>query len=140
MEETVFVPLEIQNEAKIYCLNLLPIKSKDVYEKELQNFNAWKQERGVSGIKEDVILAYFLSLQKKCASSSMWTKYSMLKTTLKVHNNLDISKYGKLKAYLKSQSRTYKSKKAKVLEKEHIEEFLLNALNSEHLMTKVIKF
>jgi hypothetical protein len=64
----------------------------------------------------------------------------MLKTTLKVHNNLDISKYGKLKAYLKSQSRTYKSKKAKMLEKEHIEEFLLNASNSEHLMTKVIKF
>jgi hypothetical protein len=64
----------------------------------------------------------------------------MLKTTLKVHNNLDISKYGKIKAYLKSQSRTYKSKKAKVLEKEHIEEFLLNASNSEHLMTKVIKF
>jgi hypothetical protein len=75
MEETVFVPLEIQAEAKIACLNLLPIKSKDVYEKELQNFNAWKQERGVSGINEDVlyVLAYFLSLQKKCASSSMWT-------------------------------------------------------------------
>jgi hypothetical protein len=36
----------------------------------------------------------------------------MLKTTLKVHNNLDISKYGKLKAYLKSQSTyEYKSKK-----------------------------
>jgi hypothetical protein len=33
MEETVFVPLEIQEEAKIACLNLLPIKSKDVYEK-----------------------------------------------------------------------------------------------------------
>jgi hypothetical protein len=46
----------------------------------------------------------------------------------------------KIKAYLKRQSRTYKSKKAKVLEKEHIEEFLLNASNSEHLMTKVIKF
>ncbi|CAH1379251.1 unnamed protein product [Tenebrio molitor] len=66
----------------------------------------------------------------------MWTKSSMLKTTLKIHNNLDISKYGKMKAYLKSQSRTYKSKKAMVLEKEHIEEFLLNVLNSEHLMTK----
>ncbi|KAJ3638062.1 hypothetical protein MTP99_001470 [Tenebrio molitor] len=75
MEETVFVPLEIQEEAKIACLNLLPIKSKDVYEKELQNFNAWKQERGVSGInEEEVILAYFISLQKKCASSSMWTR------------------------------------------------------------------
>jgi hypothetical protein len=27
----------------------------EIYEKELQNFNAWKQERGVSGINEDVI-------------------------------------------------------------------------------------
>jgi formylmethanofuran dehydrogenase subunit A len=98
-EKTVFVPLEIQEEDKIACLNLLPIKSKDVYEKELQNSNAWKQERGVSGINEDVIrIGIFPQPPEKMCQLVDVDEVFMLKTTLKVHNNLDISKYGKLKA------------------------------------------
>ena len=68
---------------------------------------------------------------------SLWKKYSMLKSTLKVYKNVNISVYGKLIAYLKSESRTYKPKKAKILEKHHIEKFLKEAPDNTFLMMKV---
>jgi hypothetical protein len=67
----------------------------------------------------------------------MWTKFSMLKATLKVHRNIDISKYSKLIVFLKSKSRTYKPK-AKILESEHIKQFLKEAPDEKYLMVKVI--
>ncbi|CAH1366188.1 unnamed protein product, partial [Tenebrio molitor] len=67
----------------------------------------------------------------------MWTKFSMLKATLKVHRNIDISKYSKLIVFLKSKSRTYKPKKAKILESEHIKQFLKEAPDEKYLMVKV---
>jgi len=81
--EPVSVPDKIKNEALIACSKLIPSKSKESYEKEYQNYCAWKAENGVSdGINEEILLAYFHSLGKKCASSSVWTKYSMLKSML----------------------------------------------------------
>jgi hypothetical protein len=41
-----------------------------------------------------------------------------------VHRNIDVAKFSKLAAFLKCQSRTYEFKKAKILEEEHIKEFL----------------
>ncbi|KAJ8921706.1 hypothetical protein NQ315_010616 [Exocentrus adspersus] len=78
-------------------------------------------------INEEVMLSYFLSLKKKYAVSSLWSKYSMLKATIKVYKNTDIGKYSKLTAYLKSESRGYKPKKAAILERAHIEGFLTRA-------------
>jgi hypothetical protein len=39
---------------------------------------------------ENVLLEYFQNVKKNFAASSMWTKYSMLKITLKVLNYLSI--------------------------------------------------
>lgn len=127
----------IAEEAQLATLNLLPEKSKKEYERQFAEFNCWREKRGVKSITEDVLLAYFYNAEKKFAASSLWTKYSMLKSTLKVHNNLDISKYSKLTAFLKSKARRYVPKKAKVLEREHIEVFLKEA-GDEYLMTKVL--
>lgn len=138
MEDNENIPAEIIAEAQEATLNLLPVKSRDAYEKVLAEFNDWREKRGVIAITEDVLLAYFLNIKKKFAASSMWTKYSMLKATLKTHKNIDISRYGKLIAYLKSASKTYKPKKAKILEREHIEQFLKEAPDEEYLMMKVI--
>ncbi|KAJ8912503.1 hypothetical protein NQ315_000679 [Exocentrus adspersus] len=86
---------------------------------------------------EEVLLAYFFNVEKHFAASSMWTKYSMLKSMLKVHKGTDISKYGKLTSYLKVESRKYKTKKAKILERNRIEEFLKKAPDVEYLQVKV---
>lgn len=134
------IPAEILAEAEQATLELLPRKSKEAYEKEFAEFINWKEKRGcvTSVITEELLLAYFLNISKRYASSSSWTKYSMLKTTLKVHRNIDIAKFSKLTAFLKSQSRTYKPKKAKILEEEHIKQFLQKAPDTKYLMMKVI--
>ena len=96
-----------------------------------------ERKTGVMTTNGEVLLSYFLNL-KKYAISSMWSKYSMLKAAIKVHKNIDIGKYSKLTAYLKSESRGYKAKKAAVLERAHVEEFLTRACDKEYLMIKVI--
>lgn len=84
-----------------------------------------------------MLLSYFFNVEKRFAASSVWTKYSMLKSTLKVHKGIDISKYGKLTSYLKAESRNYKPRKAKILERNQIEKFLKEAPDEEYLQVKV---
>ncbi|KAJ3620904.1 hypothetical protein MTP99_004816 [Tenebrio molitor] len=48
------------------------------------------------------------------------------------------SKYSMLKAAIKNQSRGYRPKKAEVLERTHVEEFLTRACDKEYLMIKVM--
>lgn len=138
LQEAVFIPLEVKKEAQAACYKLLPKKSKDNYDKEFRHFEEWRKQQSITGINEEVMLAYFHIYRRKIAPSSLWTKYSMLRSTLKVYMNSDISKYGKLISYLKSEARTHKSKKAKILERLHIEKFLNEAPNNKYLMMKVL--
>ncbi|KAJ8916728.1 hypothetical protein NQ315_013932 [Exocentrus adspersus] len=128
--ESFSIPAEIKQEAQEATLRLLPAKSKRVYEKEMVEFDNWRKKRGLGegAITEEVLLAYFFNVEKHFAASSMWTKYSMLKSMLK---------YGKLTSYLKVGSRKYKTKKAKILERNQIEEFLKKAPDVEYLQVKV---
>jgi len=48
-------------------------------------FESWMNLRKIKGIDENVVLAYFLHLQKKLAPSSLWTKYSMLRSTIHLY-------------------------------------------------------
>lgn len=116
---------------------LIPAKSKESYDKEFKTFEDWRKNRKIKGYNEDILLAYFHNYRKTLAPSSMWTKYSMLRSTLKVFRNVDISKYGKLNSYLKVESKFYRPKKAKMLERHHIDSFLEDAPDAEYLMTKV---
>lgn len=135
--DNIYVPKDIEEDARAACCNLLPRKSKQVYDKELDHFEQWKKQRQVIGVSEEIVLAYFHNYKKSLAPSSMWTKYSMLKSTLKIYKNVDISKYGKLISYLKIESRGHKPKKSKVFERNHMERFLNEAPDSQYLMMKV---
>ncbi|KAJ8918175.1 hypothetical protein NQ315_014041 [Exocentrus adspersus] len=140
--ESFSIPAEIKQEAQEATLRLLPAKSKRVYEKKMVEFDNdnWRKKRslGEGAITEEVLLAYFFNVEKHFAASSMWTKYSMLKSMLKVHKGNDISKYGKLTSYLKVGSRKYKTKKAKIPERNQIEEFLKKAPDVEFLQVALI--
>jgi hypothetical protein len=61
----------------------------------------------------------------------------MLRSTLLVRNEIDISKYQKLQAFLKRQGDNYKPKKSKVLSKDEIDKFITEALDDTYLMIKV---
>ncbi|KAJ8923872.1 hypothetical protein NQ315_006648, partial [Exocentrus adspersus] len=138
MQESNCVPVAVFEEARRAIFHLLPAKSREHYEKVFAEFNEWREKRGVMTINEEVMLSYFLNLKKKYAVSSLWPKYSMLKATIKVYKNTDIGKYNQLTAYLQpSELRGYKPKKAAILERAHIEEFLTRAYDKEYLMIKV---
>lgn len=140
MKRNSSLPEKIAKDAEEVTSSLLPKKSRDAYYKEFSEFNNWRQENDVCEVSEDVLLAYFFNVKKRFAPSSMWTKYSMLRSTLKLYENRDISQYGKLIAFLKNESKNYKCKKSKVLEREHIQQFLAEAPNKKYLMSKVGRF
>ncbi|XP_031355976.1 uncharacterized protein LOC116180226 isoform X2 [Photinus pyralis] len=71
-------------------------------------------------------------------SSTMWSQYSMIKALLNLKHGLDISKYMKLRAYLKKQNEGYTPKKSKVFTKEQFEDFLNNAPDEQYLGIKVV--
>lgn len=68
--------------------------------------------------------------------TSLWTKYSMLKKTLLVNQNVNIGKYHKLGEYLKQSSKGYEAKKSKVLTREEVLKFVHEAPDETFLMVK----
>jgi hypothetical protein len=96
-------PPELREVAEGTLSNLLPTKSREVYEKEFANFEAWCRENKVQNISENVLIAYFDMQSKTKKSSTLWSIYSMLRSCLNIYKNVDISRYAKLQAFLKKQ-------------------------------------
>lgn len=115
----------------------LPKKSKSKYETTYQRFMNWILQNNAQTLSENVITAYLKELSKELKPSTLWTTYSMLKTMLKLRNNIDISTYTRCMSFLKFQSSGYKCKKSLTLTSEQIKRFLLEAPDQEYLFTKV---
>lgn len=130
-------PPSITEAANLTTLNLLPKTSKKMYKRAYNLFLEWKGDRNAKSFSENVLMAYFGDLAKKFKSSTLWTQYSMLRTTLSIHNNIDIAKYLKLKAFLKRQSDGYRPKKSKIFTSNDINKFIKEAPDEIYLATKV---
>lgn len=140
MDEDMFqcTPPDILESARAATEKLLPTKSSTIYEVAYKKFIKWCAEKNVSNYSENVLLAYFSEMaKKKVKSSTMWSQYSMVKSLLNIRNGVDITKYLKLRAYLKKQNEGYTPKKARVLTKEQFDKFLSDAPNEKYLATKV---
>mgnify|MGYP000308873942 CR=1 FL=1 len=92
---------EIAEIAKSVALNLLPEKSRDKYEIQYERFSKWCDSKETKNISENILLAYFAEKAKVMKSSTLWSIYSMLRSTISVKHDLNISEYKKLIAYLK---------------------------------------
>lgn len=151
------IPQNIRDEAAAASSELLPTKSKERYVKEYEAFTMWRKNKNVCGVNEDILLCYLTELSKKFAPNSLWSKISMLKTYLKLHENVDISRlvlrqvdcfdykfplcsyrYGKVFTLLRRKSECYKPNKAKVLTTEEVTRYLVEASDKQHLLEKVI--
>jgi len=124
--------------ANAVSLNLLPEKSKKrihilAYEKRLK----WRKINKTKSWSENVLLTYFSNLSKEIKLSTLWSVYSMLKTTINMKHNINIGTYPKLQAFLKRKSTGFKSKKSKVLTSTEIKKFIDEAPNIQCLVTKV---
>ncbi len=68
--------------------------------------------------------------------SAQWY-YSMLKTTLRINDNLDISKFTTLLAFLKKKNAGFKPLKTTLFTEEQIEKFINDAPDDRWLDVKV---
>ncbi|KAJ8966437.1 hypothetical protein NQ317_014230 [Molorchus minor] len=109
---------EIVEAANIAISNLLPTKSRSLYDIAYNRFKKWCAEKN--------------------KSSTLWAQYSMVKSCLIIYDNIDIiSKFPKLIAFLKRTGDGYQAKKSKILTKSEIDRFLSSADDKEFLMIKV---
>ncbi|KAJ8970119.1 hypothetical protein NQ317_003837 [Molorchus minor] len=110
---------EIVEAANIAISNLLPTKSRSLYDIAYNRFKKWCAEKNVQVYSENVLLAYFIMLD------------------IHICDNIDISKFLKLIAFLKRTGDGYQAKKSKILTKSEIDRFLSSADDKEFLMIKV---
>lgn len=117
--------------------NILPTKSKEIYEKAYNDFITWCVSNKINDCSEKTLLEYFTVKSKILKASSMMTVYSMLKSTLQLYHKTDISKFSKLLTYLKIQSNSHTPKRTKILTKKQVLAFLTEAPDEKYLMVKV---
>lgn len=131
-------PPDISEKASEVCNSLLPKTSKEKYELAYKKFMDWRKNKNIiCSFSENVLLVYFEELSKTLKSSTLWSQYSMLRSTLSVKNNINISKYEKLKAFLKRKSENYAPKQSKTFTCEEVQQFLECASDEKYLLAKV---
>lgn len=130
-------PPEIRRAADVVAQGLVPEKSKLRYLKAIAAYREWCEAKKVKNVSsENVLMAYFGEQSKQKKPSTLWAMYSMLRTMLEIEEKSDISKHGKLLAYLKRQNVGFRPKKSNIFSRENIEDFL-NKAPDEFLPLKV---
>lgn len=137
IENDRLTPESFRSKAAVIVDDLLPPKSRELYLKTYNLFCDWKTTNGANSFSECIFLNYFNELTKTKKPSTLWSIYSMLKATVRIKHNIDISNYSKLVTYLKRLSEGNKPKKSRVLSSENIERFLNDAPDHSFLAVKV---
>lgn len=119
--------------------NIIPPKSKKLYEKQYEKFQEWRVKMKTKNTDQDTILAYFENLVQnlKYKASTLWSVYTKLKSMLNFKERVDIGKYVELQAFLKRKKKEHKEKKSAVFTDQQVAEFLNNAPDDEFLLHKV---
>lgn len=137
-EENPEIPDNILEQAAQASANLLPVKSRSRYEHEYQLFTEWRNLNKIKTVSDDILLVYFVEKAKSMKSSTLWSRFSMLKSCLAIKENADINKYPKTIAFLKRQAVGYIPKKSRVLTAEQVTKFLCEAPDEQYLLAKAI--
>lgn len=127
----------VSNAAQEIRNNLLPKTSEKKYRHIYDTFLKWMKSENMFSFDEDTLLVYFDHLSKTKKGSTLWSYFSTLKTTIGVHQNIDIGKYKSVIAFVKRKNEAYVPKKAAVFQPHEIEKFLLDALDQDWLAMKV---
>lgn len=119
-------------------LESLPPKSAAVYLKAYDQFIEWKTSKKLSKIDENLLLVYFDEMRKKYAPTSLWSKWSMLRTVIQNKHGIDMAAFGSVKNLLKRHNQGHEKKKSKVFREEDVKKFLSDAPDRIYLAHKVV--
>lgn len=123
----------------IPCTSLLPEKSKMRYNQMYDAFAKWCLTKDIKKTTENVMMAYFMERSEVLKSpASLWSEYSMLKLTISIQQNEDISKFKRLKAFLKRKNDGYQPRTSKIFKREEIEKFIAEAPDEIYLLMKIV--
>lgn len=117
----------------------LPEKSRKRYEIVYKSFRDWQSHKKIDSFCEEVLLVYFKELSEKYASSTLWVNYSMLRSTLSIHHNINMASYVRLRNFLKRTSKSFQSIQSttKTFTTKEINKFISEAPDAIYLVTKV---
>lgn len=115
----------------------LPEISKDTYEKRYLNFMEWCKSRNIEEYTEPVLLQYFEEKSKTYKSATVFVMYSMIRATLSLRKNVDISKYKELLKFIKKFADEKKPEKFKSFTRDEVNRFLIDAPDDTYLLSKV---
>jgi len=101
-------PLELITAAEFAAMQTLPKLSIDRYNKVYDEFQKWKTFKSATSNSERVLMAYFSEMGSRLKPTSLWAKYSMLKATMKVKDNINFATYNQLTGFLKNNAVGYK--------------------------------
>lgn len=118
-------------------IDVLPSLSRKKYDKIYAEFHKWNKLKGSTPVSEQVLLAYFSELAYKTKPSTLLAYYSMLKATLRINDDIDISSYDQLAKFVKVKNIDYEPAKAKMFTEEDIEKFINEAPDALWLDVKV---
>jgi hypothetical protein len=125
------LPSDIELAAQSVIDTLIPAKSKERYEIVYKYFEEWMEIKKIREVSEKVVLAYFAE------QSSLWCRYSMLRTMVSIKIKIDISQYHQVMVFLKRKSEGYRPKKSCIFCKEEIHQFLKEMNDKDFLFMKV---
>lgn len=131
------MPSDIEFAAQSVINTLIPARSKERYEIVYKNFEEWLKVKKVEEVCEKVMLAYLAEQARKLKPSSLWCRYSMLRSLVSIKRKIDISKYHEVVAFLKRNSEGYRPKKSCIFRKEEIHKFLKDMDDKDFLLMKV---
>ncbi|XP_039280998.1 uncharacterized protein LOC120350644 [Nilaparvata lugens] len=120
--------------------DLLPTKSRKRYDDAYEKFVQWLNEEKIvpTEVCDEILLVYLSNLSKVCKASTVWSKFSMIKSCLNVKHNIDPKSFTRCTTFLKKFNVNYEPKKSNVLTGNEVVKFMKEAPDSEWLLTKAI--
>lgn len=118
-------------------LDMLRENSRKRYQRVYKIFMSWCSSKQFEELTEDAIFTYFEKLSQTYSSTTLWSYYSMLRSMLFTHHNINMERHTKLKAFLKAKSLGYKAKKFNVFTQEEVSKFITEASDETYLASKV---
>lgn len=136
-EDMEYETLLTQNKADSSYIDAMPTKSTTKYTKVYDDFQKWNEQNGATPVTESVLMKYFSELAVKNKPTTLFGYYSILKTTLRINDNIDIGSYTTLINSLKEKSVGYQAVKATIFTEEDINKFMNEAPDEHWLHVKV---